>query len=64
MLVGIGVQIGHRIRDRHDIIAVIVGVARRRFHAHARRNAGQENLGYAAPTENLFEGGPIECAYL
>ena len=56
MTMRVGIHIGHRIHDQPDIVAVIIGCARRRFHADSCRDSGQEDLGYGAPTQDV---GPL-----
>jgi hypothetical protein len=60
----IGVEVSHRIDDEPDVIAVVIGGARRRLHTHASRDSGQEDLCRTAPAQDLLKGGPIESAYL
>ena len=55
MTVRVGVPVRHRIHDQHHVVAEIVGAARRRFHADARRDACQDDLGYAALAQILVQ---------
>src|ERR1700733_333269 len=36
MAVRVGITVGHRVGDQHDVVAMIVSAARCRFHAGAR----------------------------
>jgi hypothetical protein len=47
----IRIAVRHRIHEQDDIVAVIVGAARRCFHAGARSDARQQDLDYAALTQ-------------
>ena len=51
----VGGEVGHRVHDQRDIIAVVVSVARRRLDAAAGCHSGQNDLGHAAPAQDLFE---------
>ena len=48
MTVLVRIPVRHRIHDKSHVVAQIVGAARRRFHAATRRDARQDDLGYAA----------------
>jgi hypothetical protein len=54
MAVGVGAPIGHGIHDKHDVVAQIVGATRCRFHADTGRDAGNEDLSYAALTQVII----------
>ena len=55
MTVRVSVTVGHRIYDQHDVVAVVVCAARRRFHAATGRDARQEDLGYASLTQVIMQ---------
>jgi hypothetical protein len=42
--VGVGVAVGHGIDDQHDVVAVVIGAASRRFNPEAGCDTRDEDL--------------------
>ena len=59
---GIGVPIGHRVCHEHNVVAVIVGAAGRRFDADAGRDARQEDLGHFSLVQVIIQRRANKCA--
>ena len=60
MLVHVGIEIGHRVHDEHNVIPLIVGLTSRCFYAAACCNASDDDLGYPAASQNLLQRGAVK----
>lgn len=60
MMVRVGIAVGHRIRNKHNVVTVIIGATCCCLDAGAGRNARQENLSYAPLTQIFIQRCPDE----
>lgn len=58
----VGVRVGHRVDRKGDVEPALMGVANCRLHAHAGRDAGDHDLGYALGPQMVIEVRVRECA--
>ncbi len=61
MTVRFGVSVRDCIYDEHNIVAVIVGATRCRFHAATGRDAGQEDLSHTVLAQVVIQRCANEC---
>ena len=60
--VGVGVVVGHRVRGKHDVVAVVVGGACGGLDAGTGGDAGEHDLGDAEVAQQGVEAGVVEGA--
>src|SRR5580698_2073529 len=63
-VMALGVRTGCRVPDDQQLVAVLVGLTRRRFHADLSRNAAQDDRADTASTQLQVHLGTVERAPL